>query len=325
MASAINGGLEPSVAPIALLKGGISMSYLFQMYFRGLCAFVPSEPIDKKPYPQHVDSITVLVPNLLISKDLRKRQVMSSHYPCIAFDMDQRQKGSTREPDFIIPGKPSTGLCFLNGEDLSFPGLPPGGNPGLDLKNQPASDPEREKESLFWLAKMERAKKGAGVLRKGLVRPSKPKREEILGRLVMDRGIFKSSYLTSQIATFDDYSTYRQVIAWELLWEVPGVTGVVEIDFSFIDPAQGRSTKLLLAPGKKDEGVDLTLRNLEIEAFIAKYQGSRGKRGKDFEIHYGLSKASRGRHPVPVLPTSPSPPDSVHELCPPTLFQRVQK
>jgi hypothetical protein len=104
------------------------------------------------------------------------------------------------------------------------------------------------------------------------------------------------------------------------------LTEAVEIDFQFIDPTQGSSRKkLVLAPHGNDKSVPLTLRNLEIEAFIGKYQDGRGRRGKDFEIHYGLSKASGGRHPVPVLPQDPEPHDSVHELCPPTLFQKVQQ
>ena len=104
-----------------------------------------------------------------------------------------------------------------------------------------------------------------------------------------------------------------------------GVTEAVEIDFSFINPNEGKPSKLVLAPRENDKSVLLTLRNLEIEAFIEKYQDGRGRRGKDFEIHYGLSKASGGRHPVPVLPQDPPIQDSVHELCPPALFQKVRK
>ena len=194
--------------------------YKFQMRFRGLCAIVPSKPIDKEPFPQPVDFITILVPNLLVSRRLRKHQIMASHYPCVEFRKNQRQEQiSTRAPDFIVPWKaPRPAFAFSTERISSSPAW--GHRAGLDLDNRPPADPtnpDSEKQSLFWLAKMEKAKKGAGVLKKGLVRPDKPKREEILGRLVMDRGSFKVTKRTD-VATFDDFSTYSQIIAWEAFY-----------------------------------------------------------------------------------------------------------
>ena len=193
--------------------------YKFQMRFRGLCAIVPSKPIDKEPFPQHVDFITILVPNLLVSKTPQA----SDHGIALSMRRIQKKSASeqisTRAPDFRAPRKaPRPAFAFSTERISSSPAW--GHRAGLDLDNRPPADPtnpDSEKQSLFWLAKMEKAKKGAGVLKKGLVRPDKPKREEILGRLVMDRGSFKVTKRTD-VATFDDFSTYSQIIAWEAFY-----------------------------------------------------------------------------------------------------------
>src|SRR5437763_1965608 len=94
------------------------MSYTFRIVFSGLCAFVPDRSFDASPGPS---SITVLLPDLLTPFRLSNK-ILTPHYPTLAYDLSQRQPGSTKAAPLVWnkEAQPDKGLCFLLGEDLKI-------------------------------------------------------------------------------------------------------------------------------------------------------------------------------------------------------------
>jgi hypothetical protein len=297
------------------------MSYTFRIVFAGLCAFVPDRSFDANPGPS---SVTVLLPNLLTPFPLSNK-ILTPHYPTLEFNLAHRQPGS-REPTLVRPNQAlgDKGLCFLLWEELKISAQSLGAAAQIHLVNgHNASDATRatsaDEHSVWWMAKMDKAAHGAGLVRRDLQPPRTPKRSEIVTRLKLSGGVLSSWELVGDVCTFEPQSTYKQEIAREIAWELNGITGPVEIACSSFGVNPGTS-KLILEP-PAGTGVEIVIRNLEIDAFLfPEYQLERGTRASDFEVYYKLCSGFNGAAlPVPVLPTAP-PPDSVHELCPPVAF-----
>jgi hypothetical protein len=297
------------------------------MFFAGLCAFVPSEPIDGDggSFPDAIDSLTVLIPNLLTPVPLSDKN-LTPHYPSLEYARERRQRGSTKSEELLQPTPDGDeGLCFLAGEEITIRAQ--SGEPAGKLKlvnglagGDTTSSMPANQHSVFWMAKMSKAATDAGMVRPGLLPPAIPDKQDLLGRLTLSRGTLSSNTLVPGVAAFDHGSTYQQQIAKQMVWELTDITGPVEIVFRAFGGAT--ETKLVLAPPNSMLGFEVTLRNLEIDAFLPEFQEPRGRRATDFEVYYGLANGFGGKpRPVPVLQKQP-PQDSVHELCPPTLFRQ---
>ncbi len=304
------------------------MPYTFKFHFLGLCAFVPSEPIDVEPFREKIDYLTVLVPDLLQPRKLSDT-MMLPHYPSLQYQVNQRQEGSDKPERLVIPksggeAPEDMGLCFLKGEDLAVDAQS-ADTGGLSLMNghsggdATAPVPGRNERSVFWLAHLEHAVAGAGTLRPKLLPPEPPIGNFLRGRLQLKAGALTTAATVGAVTAFDQGSSYNQQIAKQLTWQLTDVRGPVTITFAAF--RDGGGTKLVLRP-KDDQGlVEVTLRNLEIDAFMDEFQGPLRRRGSDFEIYYSLANELPETRPAPVFPTPPT--DSVHELCPPGLFRHV--
>jgi hypothetical protein len=300
------------------------MGYTFRIVFSGLCAFVPDRSFDANPGPS---SITVLLPNLLTPIPLSNK-ILTPHYPTLEFDLAQRQPGSTKKVPLVRPDSDTAqgdkGLCFLLGEDLKINAQSQGaaelhlvnGHNGGDATEANNGD----RNSVWWMAKLDKAATGAGLARRAMQPPGAPNSSEIISRLQLSRGVLSSWELVSGVCKFDRHSTYKQQIAREVAWELRGVTGPVEIDFTSFG-VNPKTDKLILEPPAGPGGVQVEIRNLEIDAFLfPEYDPQRGTRATDFEVYYRMCSGFSGPNlPAPVL-SAPPPPDSVHELCPPVAF-----
>jgi hypothetical protein len=304
------------------------MPYTFKFHFLGLCAFVPSEPIEIDTFPEVIDHLTVLVPSLLYPRQLSDT-IMLPHYPSLQYQVNQRLSGD-KPVRLVVPKDGATvpedmGLCFLEGEDLTV-SAESSDTGKLHLVNghvgggATAPVPGKNDHSVFWMAHMEHAATGAGTLAPGLVPPAKPSKKILLGRVLLESGTLTTAETVEAVTEFDQGSSYKQQIAKQLTWQLTGVKGPVTITFTGFQGEGG--TKLVLQPKDDQVLVEVTLRNLEIDAFMKEFQGGpKRQRGSDFEIYYGLADEPPARTPAPVFPKPPH--DGVHELCPPGLFRHV--
>lgn len=298
------------------------MDYTFRIVFSGLCAFVPDRSFDANPGPS---SITVLLPNLLNPFPLSNK-ILTPHYPTLAYDLAQRKPESTKEAPLVWKEEkqPDKGLCFLLGEDLKINAqsqgadqlhLVNGHNGGDAIKANGADE-----TSVWWMAKLDKAASGAGLAKLAMQPPRIPNPTDIISRLQLSRGVLSSWELVDGVCKFDHQSTYEQQIAREVAWELRGVTGPVEIDFTGFG-VNPKTTTLILEPPAGSTEVTVEIRNLEIDAFLfPEYDLQRGTRATDFEVYYRMCSGFSGPNlPAPVL-SAPPLPDSVHELCPPVAF-----
>lgn len=307
------------------------MSYTFRVLFSGLCAFVPNKPFEQLQDPP--DEVTVLLRNLLRPDLLTNEVALEPHFPLVQFDLADLHPQSPRRPD-LRREETGKAACFLFGEEIVFDlSLPKGTARKLktptELEKQPrvgqTESTPQDRESLYWLAKLEKASPNhfvdPEVLTTALSLAGEP---PIIARLKLDHGFFRVSRLSEQVCHFEPSSgndRYEQQIATELALDIEGVEGPVLI---LLRAPDGTERTLMLSPVRRSGLVEIRIQNRELDDFLGIPKGLLPPREvADFEVFYDLVQVPDGVDAVVRrFPRQPPPPPgpilSNPSLCPPS-------
>lgn len=311
------------------------MSYTFRVLFSGLCAFVPNKPFEQEDGPPL--EVTVLLQNLLRPASLvgsPDGDALDPHFPSLEFDLADLHPLSPRKPDLRREDN-GKGACLLFGEDISFDlALPEGVERKLSIPatKQPETDlkqstPENQ-DSLFWLARLEKAAPDQFVDPKLLDGPLLGGEKLVLARLKLDHGFLRVSRLSERVCSFipvDGVEPYEQQIATELALDIDGVEGPTSIVLRAPD---GLERVLMLSPVRRSRLLEIRIQNREIDDLLGIPRSLLPERElADFQVHYNLVSSAdqiqktRRRFPKqPGQPLSPNGGPSLKNpsLCPPT-------
>ncbi len=307
------------------------MPFTFRMTLSGLMVVVPDRPFESAFGP--AGSVTVLLPNLLRPHPLENgdKAILDPHLPFLEFPLAARQSASTRAADLLNPAR-NTGLCKLLGEEieiLAVPGLPV----GFTLDTREPADPNQanpdEQKSLFWLATMEQAAPGRGTLKPGLLDSELGEKKDIVARMRVERGRFRTFALSTELCRFEPKGPagFERRVAISLALEIEGVPSHVALSMK----KTGEEPEVLVLAGKDGEVVELNLMNSEIEDVMNPQPAGQvdldpDRPVADFEVFYDLADGFRTRNrkePKRFLrqfrpdddDTGSAPP---HALCSPT-------
>lgn len=319
------------------------MSYTFRVLFSGLCAFVPDKPFDQLNDPP--TEVTVLLQNLLRPKPLtlslteqpgesEPPNFLEPHFPLLEFDLSDLHPQSHRKPD-LSRTDTGKGGCFLFGEEVSFDlNLKKGQKRRLRIPDNPRFQPARQqeeetrfdRESLYWLARLDKASPGNFVEPSLLTSPlSLDGEPAVLTRLKLTHGFLRVSQLSDKVCEFhppDPQRPYRQKIATELALDIEGVTGPVVVVGR--DPER-MERRLTLTPVKSPGLVEIRIQNRELDSLLAIPETLLPPSEKpDFEVFYHLIASTANAAPQNPrrFPKQPVNEDGGSiknpSLCPPT-------
>ncbi|HEX5720083.1 MAG TPA: hypothetical protein VF179_28260 [Thermoanaerobaculia bacterium] len=298
------------------------MAYTLRVLFSGLCAFVPNKPFDQLNDPP--TEVTVLLQNLLRPKPLtlslptagpideeieesvtaasddgsNGSNFLEPHFPVLELDLCDVHPQSLRKPD-LRREETGKGGCFLFGEEISFDlNLKKGqkrrlripDDPTFHPRGQQAEETRFDKESLYWLARLDKASPGNFVDPELLTEPlSLVGNPPILTRLKLTHGFLRVSKLSDKVCEFhppDPQRPYRQKIATELALDIEGITGPVVIVGR--DP-NGVEKRLTLTPVKSPGLVEIRIQNRELDSLLGIPNLLMPPDEKpDFEVFYSL-------------------------------------
>lgn len=316
------------------------MSFVFRIHFSGLCAFVFDSPVKEPPdangevLPLQNKEGIVLLQNLIQSRRLspdpndldETPQFLDSHYPQLEFNMADLDPANTRIPDLEnkITGR---GLCLLFGEDLTLlPDRRAAQPSSLSVPRMIPKDPQDptppEQGSLWWMATMDDAFPGKGILRQGLEDVAPNEKGEIVARVQITQGDLSTTDRSTQPCTFESpgSKTFKQRIATQITLEIPITTNIGIRMVKNSGVAHARELVLFPSDGKQ---VEIVVGNLEIDGFLGLPKGYQVRSAADFEVHYELSAAYERDVPTafPLARTADDAYDTRNGgLCPPTAF-----
>lgn len=267
--------------------------------------------------------------------DSNDASVLEPHYPVLELDLSDLHPQSLRKPD-LRREETGKGGCFLFGEEISFDLNLKGGkkrrlripdDPKFHPRGQQAEETRFDKESLYWLARLDKASPGNFVEPSLLTAPlsvaGKPK---ILARLKLTHGFLRVSKLSDKVCEFhppDPQRPYRQKIATELALDIEGVTGPAVIVGR---GPRGEEKRLTLTPVKSPGLVEIRIQNRELDSLLGLPNLLMPPVEKpDFEVFYSLI-AKVGAAAQGAMRRFPKQPDKDDDggtlknpsLCPPT-------
>jgi len=259
---------------------------------------------------------------------------LEPHYPVLEFDLSDLHPQSLRKPD-LKREETGKGGCFLFGEEISFDlNLKDGkkrrlripDDPKLHPHGQQAEETRFDRESLYWLARLDKASPGnfvePSLLTAPLTLAGTPK---ILARLKLTHGFLRVAKLSDRVCEFhppNPQRPYRQKIATELALDIEGVKGPVVIVGR---GPRGEEKRLTLTPVKSPGLVEIRIQNRELDSLLGIPELLMPPTEKpDFEVFYSLI-AKDGAAAQNAMRRFPKQLDSddggtlrTPSLCPPT-------
>lgn len=306
------------------------MPFDFRMILSGLMVAVPGRRFLFAP----ADSMNILVPNLRRPRLLEPfsaedPQILDPHFPFLEFPEGARLDSSTRQVDLARPVA-GRSLCHLAGEEIEIL------VPGLDrvftmntLRPVDLEEPTPEEErSLFWIATVEEASPGKGLLKPDLLTAPLENDAPIATRLRFDTGHFCTHLLSTNVCRFEpqmDGDVMRRY-AIRLALEITGVPDRVTVSMKKGEVTQ----ELHLAPRAGQTSLEIQLSNRELEDILnpnpspaAVAVREPGRPLADFHVFYDFSRDFVAGEPRRFLQEveiegkdgEQFPP---HALCPPT-------
>ncbi len=301
------------------------MPFTFRMVLSGLMVVVPDRPRSLFGPPE---SLTVLVPNLQKPRTLDGADILDPHFPFLEIPTQSRRESSTREADLEIPSR-RTSLFHLAEEEISI--RVPGLDPALSfntVKPRDLAHPNSEEEkSLFWLATVEQASPGYGLVNPSLLTADLVGNGDIATRLRIDTGSLCSHRLSERPCRFEPFQRDGEVdrrYTTQLALEIEGVPGEVILSLRKGDTTT-RELHLMPRSRASELVVHFTNREFEDIVYLSSEQPADVTRPlADFHVFYDVSLAKRDGRLIPAERRflQMLPDDGVvhppHALCPPT-------
>jgi hypothetical protein len=274
----------------------------------GLCIFAFDRPLKGEVPPTRA---TLLLQKLTHARTLsnvpnQRYEVLDQHFPLLVFNLPDRDPASTRTADFLaLPdstGRQMTkGVCLLFGDDLKI--LPDGQEKGADdylrvdakPPKEPSNPTEEELKSLWWMATLQDAfptkANEAPVGIDPVFINSKPgANQAILARIDLAEGRLMTHERTDRSCIFAPPGNpeFNQQIAVSFHLDIPFKEKVV---IKVTRRADGREEEshLVLAPsGHGSGGLELEIKNMEIDELIGMKRSYSPRPEADFEVYADL-------------------------------------
>jgi hypothetical protein len=315
----------------------------------GLCVFAFERPLKTSVEPP--TAATLLLQKLTHARALsnvpnQRYEILDQHFPLFVYNLADRDSASTRTTDFLaVPdanGKQMTkGVCLLFGDDVKIlsdmdssekqNGRSDGKNGAsrlqFDLKGPKDKDnpTEDELKSLWWMATLQDAFPEAEI-DPVFVQSAPGANQAILARVKLDRGLLTTDQRTDRPCTFvsPGNQKFDQQVATSFNLDIPFKEKIV-IEITRKIEGRVEPSKLILAPsGHGSGGLEIEIKNMEIDELIGMKRSYSPRPEADFEIYADLLKKKPDGFSAPktttyLRQTGPGNPAGIrNSTCPPT-------